>query len=127
MQAPESERPRGHEGPDRRRGATEREFVLRRRANGTPLLLATLLAILGAVGIARVHARVEVLELAEEITALTAQQEALLDRKRRLETERAYLRRPSRIHEQARELGMVHVAPEHIQRIRLLEPDQETP
>jgi cell division protein FtsL len=101
--------------------------VVRRRANGTPLLLLTVLGILCAVGLTRVRARIQVLELAEEITQLTEKQEALLDRKRRLETERAYLRRPSRIREQALDLGMVHVPPEHIQRIRLLDADQEAP
>lgn len=96
-------------------------FLDRRRADGTPLLLFTVLAVLTGVGLARVDSRLEILQIANEITELSEEQQRLLDRKRRLETERAYLRRPARIGEQARErLGMEPAPPERIQRIELL-------
>lgn len=96
-------------------------FLERRRADGTPLLLFTVLAVLTGVGLARVDSRIEILQLANEITELSEDQQRLLDRKRRLETERAYLRRPARIAEQARErLGMEPAPAERIQRIELL-------
>jgi cell division protein FtsL len=101
----------------------ERSFALfdRRRADGTPLLLFTVLAVLTGVGLARVQSRIEILDIANEITELSEDHQRLLDRKRRLETERAYLRRPERVAEQARErLGMQPAAPERIQRIELL-------
>lgn len=103
-------------------------FLDRRRADGTPLLLFTVLAVLTGVGLARVESRIEVLDVANEITALSETQQQLLDRKRRLETERAYLRRPSRISEQAAErLGMIPAPAERIQKIELrpAEPDAE--
>jgi hypothetical protein len=105
-------------------------FLDRRRADGTPLLLFTVLAVLTGVGLARVESRIEILDLANEITELSEDQQRLLDRKRRIETERAYLRRPARIGEQAAErLGMVPAAPERIQPIELLpaapEPEPE--
>ena len=94
--------------------------LVRRRADGTPLLLCTALAVLTGVGLARVEARTEVLDIANEITELSEEQQTLLDRKRRLETERAYLRRPQRVREQASgRLGMLPAAPERIQRIEL--------
>lgn len=111
-------------------------FLDRRRADGTPLLLFTVLAVLTGVGLARVESRIEILELANEITELSEDQQRLLDRKRRIETERAYLRRPARIGEQAAErLGMVPAPPERIQPIELLPaapepepaPEPETP
>jgi hypothetical protein len=96
-------------------------FLDRRRSDGTPLLLFTVLAVLTGVGLARVESRIEILELANEITELSEDQQRLLDRKRRIETERAYLRRPARIGEQAAErLGMVPAPPERIQPIELL-------
>lgn len=105
-------------------------FLDRRRADGTPLLLFTILAVLTGVGLARVESRIEILDLANEITELSEDQQRLLDRKRRIETERAYLRRPARIGEQAAErLGMVPAPPERIQPIELLpaapEPEPE--
>jgi cell division protein FtsL len=106
-------------------------FLDRRRANGTPLLLFTVLAVLTGVGLARVESRIEILDVANEITELSGDQQRLLDRKRRLETERAYLRRPARVSEQATErLGMEPAPPERIQRIELLpaavpEPEPE--
>ncbi|KIG17172.1 hypothetical protein DB30_03769 [Enhygromyxa salina] len=96
-------------------------FLGRRRANGTPLLLFTVLAVLTGVGLARVESRIEILDVANEITELSGDQQRLLDRKRRLETERAYLRRPARVSDQATErLGMEPAPPERIQRIELL-------
>lgn len=105
-------------------------FLDRRRADGTPLLLFTMLAVLTGVGLARVESRIEILDLANEITELSEEQQRLLDRKRRIETERAYLRRPARIGAQAAErLGMVPAPPERIQPIELLpaapEPEPE--
>jgi cell division protein FtsL len=95
-------------------------FLDRRRADGTPLLLFTVLAVLTGVGLARVSARIEVLQLANEITELSNDQQRLLDRKRRLETERAYLRRPARVSEQAQaRLGMQPAPADRIQRIEL--------
>jgi cell division protein FtsL len=96
-------------------------FFDRRRADGTPLLLFTVLAVLTGVGLARVDSRIEILQIANEITELSEEQQRLLDRKRRLETERAYLRRPARVAEQANErLGMEPASPNRIQRIELL-------
>lgn len=96
-------------------------FLDRRRADGTPLLLFTVLLVLTAVGLAQVQSRTEVLELANEITELSEDQQRLLDRKRRIETERAYLRRPARVSAQAAErLGMIPAPPERIQPIELL-------
>ena len=109
-------------------------FLDRRRADGTPLLLFTVLAVLTGVGLARVESRIEILQIANQITELSEDQQRLLDRKRRLETERAYLRRPARISAQAQErLGMEPAPPERIQRIELTpakpvapEPEQDT-
>ena len=101
--------------------AEKPSFLDRRRADGTPLLLFTVLLVLTGVGLARVESRIEVLDLANEITELSEDQQRLLDRKRRIETERAYLRRPARIGEEAAErLGMVPAPPERIQPIELL-------
>ena len=62
-----------------------------------------------------------VLELAEEIGRLTDERAALLDRKRRLETERSFLRHPDRIRRQAVERLQMEVAPpERRQEIELL-------
>lgn len=84
----------------------------------------TILGVLTFVGLARVHMRTRVLSLGEQITELTGERRRLLDLKRRLQTERAYLRHPDRIRDRAqRELGMSPVPPERIQRIKLLEPD----
>lgn len=95
-----------------------------RRPTGTPLLVFTILGVLTFVGLARVHMRTRVLSLGEQITELTGERRRLLDLKRRLQTERAYLRHPDRIRDRAqRELGMSPVPPERIQRIKLLEPD----
>jgi len=96
-------------------------FFDRRRANGTPLLLFVVLAVLTGVGLARVDSRIEILDIANEITGLSEDQQRLLDRKRRLEAERAYLRRPARVSTRAAEqLDMIPAPAERIQRIELL-------
>lgn len=94
-----------------------------RRPSGTPLLVFTVLAVLTFVGLARVHVRTQVLELGQEITELTEEQARLLNRKRRLQTERAYLRHPGRVREYAStELGMKAAPADRIQRIQLSAP-----
>jgi cell division protein FtsL len=97
-----------------------------RPATGMPLLLFTALIIMTFVGIARVKARINVLALADEISALTKERDQLLDRKRRLQAERAYLRHPEHVRERAtNELGMVPATPERIQTIQLVESEEE--
>jgi len=87
--------------------------------------LFTALLVMTFVGIARVKARITVLDLADDISTLTRERDQLLDRKRRLEAERAYLRHPEHVRSRAIEdLGMVPATPERIQTIRLVE---ETP
>jgi hypothetical protein len=91
-----------------------------RRPTGTPLLLFTVVAALTFVGIARVESRVRVLALADEIGQLTREHESLAEHKRRLQTERAYLRHPDRIRARVMESqGMIAAPPERIQSIRL--------
>jgi cell division protein FtsL len=97
-----------------------------RPATGMPLLLFTALLIMTFVGIARVKARIGVLALADEIATLTKERDQLLDRKRRLEAERAYLRHPEHVRARAtEELGMVPATPERIQTIQLIEESKE--
>lgn len=96
----------------------------RRRATpaGTTLLLTLIVGVLTAIGIARVHATTRVLELGAEITELTAEQANLLDERRRLAAERAYLRHPDHIDEVARNrLQMIPMSPDLVQKIRLQE------
>lgn len=89
---------------------------------GTSLLLFLCVAVLGGMGIVRVHASTRVLDVGGEITELTEQQHSLLEEKRRLSAERAYLRHPETIADVARDrLGMVPVAPELVQQIRVKE------
>lgn len=105
-----------------------RRLIRLRRPTGTPLLVFTVLAVLTFVGLARVHVRTQLLELGEEITELTEEQKRLLDRKRRLQTERAYLRHPGRVHEYAAiELGMQPAPADRIQRIQLSAPPEQKP
>lgn len=88
---------------------------------GTSFLLALTIAVIAGMGIARVHASTEILEIGAEISELTAEQSRLLEQQRRLAAERAYLRHPDRIEEFARDrLGMVPVAPELVQQIRVV-------
>lgn len=105
-------------------GAGSSAWAPRRRAApaGTSLLLLLVVGALTALGIVRVRASTEVLELGAEITDLTAEQAELMDRKRRLEAERAYLRHPDHIEEVARDrLRMIPVAPVLVQTIRVVE------
>lgn len=115
---------------DKRSGtdaAPQREARMR-PATGMPLLLFTALGVLTFVGIARVKARVSVLEIADDITDLTKERDELLDRRRRLQAERAYLRHPDRVRERAtKELGMVPASSERIQNIQLLAATKEQP
>lgn len=96
----------------------------RRRATpaGTTLLLTLIVGVLTAIGIARVHATTRVLEMGAEITELTAEQANLLDERRRLAAERAYLRHPDHIDEVARNrLQMIPMSPDLVQKIKLRE------
>ncbi len=89
---------------------------------GMSLLLIVIVAVLTALGIARVHASTRVLGLGAEITQLTEEQARLLDERRRLGAERAYLRHPDQIREVARDrLGMIPMSPDVVQTIRLKE------
>jgi cell division protein FtsL len=97
---------------------------------GTSLLLTLIVGVLTAIGIARVHATTRVLELGAEITELTAEQANLLDERRRLAAERAYLRHPDHIAEVARRhLQMIPMSPDLVQTIRLqgTQPQETTP
>ncbi len=114
---------------DKRAQSSEAKAAGRRgrRASGLPLLLGVALGLMTFVGIARVRARLDVLALADEVTALTAERDELLDRKRRLEAERAYLRHPERVRDRATaELGMVQATPERIQTIEVVPPREES-
>jgi cell division protein FtsL len=102
------------------------EAAPHRRPNGLPMLLLVALGLVTAAGIVQVRARARVLELGAEIAEMTATHSGLLDQRRRLEAERAYLRHPDYIHSvAASRLQMVPAAPEHIQTIRL-QPDPKT-
>ena len=97
-----------------------------RRPNGLPMLLLVALGLVTAAGVVQVRARARVLELGAEIAEMTATHSGLLDQRRRLEAERAYLRHPDYIHSvAASRLQMVPAAPERIQTIRL-QPDPKT-
>lgn len=90
------------------------------RFAGIPFLACLALAVLTLAGLARVHGRTKVLALGARISELTEERSALLDRKQRLETERAFLRHPDRVMARAQnELGMVPASPERIRRIEL--------
>jgi cell division protein FtsL len=89
---------------------------------GTSFLLFLCVTVLGGMGIVRVHASTRVLAVGGEITGLTEDQHELLEAKRRLSAERAYLRHPDTIADVARDrLGMVPIAPELVQQIRVQE------
>jgi len=130
---PHAPRPRRASGPaaghDFARNATHdapAEAAPLRRPNGLPMLLLVALGLVTAAGIVQVRARARVLELGAEIAEMTATHSGLLDQRRRLEAERAYLRHPDYIHSvAASRLQMVPAAPERIQTIRL-QPDPKT-
>ena len=91
-----------------------------RRPTGLPLLLLVALALVTAAGVVQVRARARVLGLGAEIAEMTGEHSGLLDEKRRLEAERAYLRHPDYIQSVAAgRLDMVPARPESIQTIRL--------
>ena len=89
---------------------------------GTSFLLFLCVMVTGAMGIVRIQSTTAVLEAGGDITRLSEQQAELLEEKRRLSAERAYLRNPQQVQAVARdELGMVPVAPELVQKIRVKE------
>lgn len=91
-----------------------------RRPTGLPLVLLLALGLLTAVGVVQVRTRARMLELGAEIAEMTAEHGRLLDEKRRLEAERAYLRHPDYIQGvAATRLQMVPATPDRIQAIRL--------
>ena len=90
-----------------------------RRPTGLPLLLLVALALVTVAGVVQVRARARVLGLGAEIAEMTGEHSNLLDDRRRLEAERAYLRHPDYIHSVAARQHMVPAAPERIQTIRL--------
>lgn len=91
-----------------------------RRPTGLPLVLLLALGLLTAVGVVQVRTRARMLELGAEIAEMTAEHGKLLDEKRRLEAERAYLRHPDYISGvAAARLQMVPATPDRIQAIRL--------
>lgn len=93
---------------------------------GTSLLLVVIVIVLSAAGLARVRASTRVLALGAAITELTDEQSRLQEQKRRLLAERAYLRHPDQIAEVARnELGMVPIAPDLVQQIRVVEEPKD--
>ncbi len=95
---------------------------------GATFAFVALIATMTWVGLARVESQTRVLEIGEEIKQLSDQRSQLLQRLRRLKTERAYLRRPERIKEQAHSLlGMVPLDPSRRQKIRLDPKGRETP
>ena len=119
--------PRDHgwsRASDGRTPANGSSRLRQRAATGMPLLLLTVLGVMTFVGIARVKARVQVLEIADEISALTTERDELLDMRRRLEAERAYLRHPERVHARASaDLGMVPASADRIQTIEVRAPE----
>lgn len=91
-----------------------------RRPTGLPLVLLLALGLVTAAGLVQVRTRARVLELGAEIAELTAEHGRLLDEKRRLEAERAYLRHPDYIQSVAAgRLQMVPATPDRIQAIKL--------
>ncbi len=119
-------RPHGWQRSGDSPAASSPAASLTRRATpaGTSLLLTLIVAVLTAIGIARVHATTRVLEVGAEITDLTAEQARRLDERRRLAAERAYLRHPEYIDEVARNrLQMIPMSPDLVQTIRL-EPQE---
>ena len=90
------------------------------RGLGLPLLLAATMGVLTLAGILRVQNRTAVLESGARITDLAAEHARLLDQRRRLEAERAYLRHPDHVQAIAVErLEMVPATPDRIQKITL--------
>ena len=110
---------RAREGDRRGEGIGEEPLpipIRGRRPAGFALIGLAVLALLAGVGLLRVRTKARVLELGESISELTHEHTRLLDEKRRLEAERAYLRHPDHIQRVATlRLGMEPVQPERIQ------------
>jgi cell division protein FtsL len=125
QQPQQVERPHGWMRASDHTAASGDADAQRRRSRapaGTSLLLFLCVVVLGGMGIVRVHASTRVLAVGGEITEYTEEQHSLLEEKRRLSAERAYLRHPDTIEEMARDrLGMVPIAPELVQQIRVQE------
>ncbi|MGH1342973.1 MAG: hypothetical protein ACRBN8_15530 [Nannocystales bacterium] len=103
-------------------GSVERVRDRMRAPAGTSFLLFLCVAVTVAMGIVRIQSTTAVLEAGGDITRLSEQQASLLEEKRRLSAERAYLRNPQQVQAVARdELGMVPVSPELVQKIRVRE------
>ena len=114
--------------PDAPTAQGPRAARARRGADGVPLLTLTVLTVLTLVGLARVQASTRRLDIGAEITELTETRAQLMERKRRLEAERAYLRHPDRIRRQAtEELEMHPVEPSRVQHIELLASPAKEP
>jgi cell division protein FtsB len=98
-----------------------------RRPTGLPLVLMLALGLMTVAGVVQVRTRARVLELGAEIAELTAEHGRLLDEKRRLEAERAYLRHPDYIEEVAAgRMQMVPATPDRLQAIRLRDEPKKT-
>ncbi len=103
-------------------GSVERVRDRMRAPAGTSFLLFLCVTVLVAMGIVRIQSTTAVLEAGGDITRLSEQQAMLLEEKRRLSAERAYLRNPQQVQSVARdELGMVPISPELVQKIRVKE------
>ncbi|MCA9690789.1 MAG: hypothetical protein KC636_14370 [Myxococcales bacterium] len=77
-----------------------------------------------AVGIARVHTRTRVLEAGAAISELTAERERLLEERRRLDAERAFLRHPDHIEDVAVRVGnMGPASPRRVRTITMRAPE----
>lgn len=114
---------RGH-GPI---GEEPPQVAIRGRRPGG-LALVGLLALVVVAGLAalRVRTQARILELGAAISDETAEHARLVDDKRRLEAERAYLRHPEHVARVATQhLGMERPEPEAIQRIRVQAPATE--
>jgi len=78
------------------------------------------MGVLTLAGVVRVQNRTAVLETGARITDLAAEHARLLDQRRRLEAERAYLRHPDHVQAIAVDrLEMVPATPDRIQKITL--------
>ncbi len=103
-------------------GSVDRVRDRMRAPAGTSFLLFLCVVVLVAMGMVRIKSTTAVLEAGGEITRLSEGQASLLEEKRRLSAERAYLRNPQQVQAVARdELGMVPVSPELVQKIRVRE------
>ncbi len=104
-----------------RRVNSEPVAPARTGGRGLVILFALVLGVLTHAGIARVVDHNQVLELGGQVATLTAKRTQLMQQKRRLEAERAFLRHPDRIRGRAVEvLEMTPTPPERVQRIELL-------